>query len=118
MHPSASSICLSTQSTYPPTLTSAQVAIVIPGPVDTGTKSMWSKATGGTTYEHLQSVVDSLPTELSMEERLEAVELLHQYQDVFSRHEYDLGRTTLVKHKIDNQTGAPTSSPDDPHHHR
>jgi len=66
-------------------LGTAEVAIVIPGQVDIGTKSLWSKATGGTTYEHLQSVVDSLPTELRMEERLEAVELLHQYQRVFSR---------------------------------
>jgi len=88
-------------------LGTAEVAIVIPGPVDTGPKSMWSKAAGGTTYEHLQSVVDSLPTELSMEERLEAVELLHQYQDVFSCHEYDLGRTTLVEHKIDTSDARP-----------
>jgi len=52
-------------------------------------------------------VVDSLPSELSVEERLEAVELLHQYQDVFSRHEYDLGRTTLIEHKIDTSDAGP-----------
>jgi len=46
-------------------------------------------------------VVNFLPVKLSVEERLEAVELLHQYQDVFSRHEYDLGRTTLMEHTID-----------------
>jgi len=52
-------------------------------------------------------VVDSLPSELSVEERLEAVELLHQYQDVFSRDEYDLGRTTLIEHKIDTADARP-----------
>jgi len=64
----------------------AEVAIILPDTADMVSKSLWSKATGGTTYEHIQSVVDSLPSELSVEERLEAVELLHQYQDVFSRH--------------------------------
>jgi len=88
-------------------LGTAEVAIIIPGPVDTVSKSLWSKATGGTTYEHIQSVVDSLPCGLSVEERLEAVELLHQYQDVFSRHEYDLGRTTLIEHKIDTSDARP-----------
>jgi len=67
-------------------LGTAEVAIIIPDPADTVSKSLWSKAAGGTTYEHIQSVVDSLPSALSVEERLGAVELLHQYQDVFSRH--------------------------------
>jgi len=80
-------------------LGTAEVSIIIPDPVDTVSKSLWSKAVGGTTYEHIQSVIDSLPSELSVEERLEAVELLHQYQDAFSRHEYDLGWTMLIEHK-------------------
>jgi len=58
-------------------LGTAEVAIIIPDPADTASKSLWSKAPGGATYEHIQSVVDSLPSELSVEERLEAVELLH-----------------------------------------
>jgi len=52
-------------------------------------------------------VVDSLPSEFSVEERLEAVELLHQYQDVFSRHEYDLGPTMLMEHTIDTSDARP-----------
>jgi len=88
-------------------LGTAEVAIIIPDPADTVSKSLWSKATGGTTYEHIQLVVDSLPSELSVEERLEAVELLHQYQDVFSRHEYDLWRTTLIEHTIDTFDARP-----------
>jgi len=77
-------------------LGTAEVAIILPDTADKVSKSLWSQATGGTTYEHIQSVVDSLPSELSVEERLEAVELLNQYQDVFSQHEYDLGHTKLI----------------------
>jgi len=88
-------------------LGTAEVAIIIPDPAYNVSKSIWSKATGGTTYEHIQSMLDSLPSELSVEERLEAVELLHQYQDVFSRHEFDLGRTMLIEHKIDTSDARP-----------
>jgi len=88
-------------------LGTAEVAIILPNAADSVGKSLWSKSTGVQTYEHIQSVVDSLPSELSVEERLEAVELLHQYQDVFSRHEYDLGRTTLIEHTIDRSDARP-----------
>jgi len=54
-------------------LGTAEVAIIIPDPADTVPTSLCSKATGGTTYKHIQSVVNSLPSELSVEERLEAV---------------------------------------------
>jgi len=60
-------------------LGAAEMAILTQDPADhTEQKSLWSKTLGGATYEHIQSVVDSLPSELSVEERLEAVELLHQ----------------------------------------
>jgi len=71
-------------------LGTAEVAIILSDTADTVSKSLWSKATGDTIYQHIQPVVDSLPSELSVEERLEAVKLLHQYQDVFFCHEYDL----------------------------
>jgi len=88
-------------------LGTAEVAIVLPDTADTVSKSLWSKAAGGMTYQHIQSVVDSMLSELSVKERLEAVELLHQYQDVFFRHEYDLGRTSLIKYKIDTSDARP-----------
>jgi len=88
-------------------LGTAEVAIILPDAADSEAKSLWSKSTGGETYEHIQSVVDSLPSELSVEERFKAVELLHQYQDVLSRHEYDLGRTSLIEHTIDTSEARP-----------
>jgi len=77
-------------------LGTAEVAIILQDIADTVSTSLWSKATTGTTYEHIQSVVDFFQSELSVEECLEAVELLNQYQNVFSRHEYDFERTTLI----------------------
>jgi len=49
----------------------------------------------------MQSVIGSLPGELNIIERLEAIELLYRYQDVFSKNVYDLGRTPLTEHHID-----------------
>jgi len=83
-------------------LGTAKVAIILPDPATTV-----SKAPGGKTYEHVQSVVDFLPSELSVEEHLEAVELLHQYQDVFLRHECDLWHTTLIEHTLDMADARP-----------
>ena len=43
--------------------------------------------------EHLNPVLASLPDDMSSGEREEATRLIVDYQDVFSRHEFDLGRT-------------------------
>jgi len=63
--------------------------------------SVWPSDTAKPGFEHIQSVIDSLPGKFSVIERLEAIELLHTYQDVFSKSEYDLGRTSLMEHTID-----------------
>jgi len=69
--------------------------------------SVWSADTAGPGYEHIQSVIDSLPGELSVIVCLEDIELLHTYQDVFSKSEYDLGRTSLMEHAIDTGNARP-----------
>jgi len=69
--------------------------------------SSWSTGTAGPEFEHIQSVIDILPGELSVVERLEAIELLHTYQDVFSKSKYDMGRTTLTEHRIDTGDARP-----------
>jgi len=42
-------------------LGTAEMAIILTDTADTVAKSLWSKATGGKTYERIQSVVDSFP---------------------------------------------------------
>ena len=46
-------------------------------------------------YTHPQPVLDSLPAELSAEEHDEAVRFVKEYSHVFSKSEFDLGRTSL-----------------------
>jgi len=43
-------------------------------------------------------------SELSDEEKTQAVGLIKQYGDVFSEHEFDLGCTPLLQHHIDTET--------------
>jgi len=45
-------------------------------------------------------VINTLAAELSLGEQAEATELLHTYQDVFSKSKNDLGRTLMTKHRI------------------
>ncbi len=41
----------------------------------------------------------------------DAVKLLTEYQDVFSTGEFDIGRTSLIKHRIDTPGARPVRQP-------
>src|SRR5467141_429855 len=56
---------------------------------------------------HLQPVLDSLPDSLTDRQRDEACRFVQGYPDVFSRHEFDLGRTTLLEHQIETGDARP-----------
>jgi len=62
-------------------------------------------------YEHVKPVIDSLPADLSYSERSRAIELVNEYQDVFSRHEFDYGQTNLLMHTIDTGNHRPIAQP-------
>jgi len=62
-------------------------------------------------YEHLKPVIDSLPDNLSDEERQRAIKLIVDYADVFSRHEFDFGCTHLASHHIDTGSARPIAQP-------
>jgi transposase InsO family protein len=51
-------------------------------------------------FSYLKPIVDSLPLELSDEQRKVTCELLLRNADVFSKHEYDIGCTNLITHRI------------------
>ena len=51
--------------------------------------------------DYLQPVIASLPSELSPDERVAAIQLIHDNSDIFSKSEFDLGRCDLVHHRID-----------------
>ena len=56
---------------------------------------------------YLKPVFESLPAELSDNERDEANRFILNYAHVFSKHEYDLGRTHIIPHRIDTCENKP-----------
>ena len=61
--------------------------------------------------EHLRDMVDSLPVDLSEAERVAVIKFVVGNADTFSRSEFDLGRTNLVKHRIDTGDHRPFKQP-------
>ena len=53
--------------------------------------------------ENLTKMIQGLPDSLTPEQRRRAVEFIKQNATVFSRSEFDLGRTSLVTHTIDTE---------------
>ena len=62
-------------------------------------------------FAHLKPIVDSLPSELSETERDFAVKLIVRNADVFSKSEFDVGRTDLITHTIDTGDHRPIAEP-------
>jgi hypothetical protein len=58
-------------------------------------------------FEHLQDMVDTLPGTLTDVERQRVIDFIKGYKDLFSKSEFDLGRTALVQHRIDTGDSKP-----------
>ena len=56
---------------------------------------------------HVRPSVDSLPGDLTESERLQAIDLICGYAHIFSKDEFDLGRTHLITHNIDTGNAKP-----------
>ena len=52
---------------------------------------------------HIQAVIEGLPAQMSAEQRKVAEEFIRQNADVFSRSEFDLGRSEIIKHNINTE---------------
>jgi len=61
--------------------------------------------------DYMTSLLQSLPAELSEEERQQAEKLLKDYADVFSKGEYDIGLTDMAELRIDTGTHRPIRQP-------
>ena len=55
----------------------------------------------------MQPLYQSLPADLSDEERLRAVQFIRENEALFSKSEFDIGCTDLVQHRIDTETHRP-----------
>ena len=58
-------------------------------------------------YLHIQPLIEQLPEHLTTEQKSALITLLHKYSHIFSKHEYDLGETGIVKHTIDTGDSKP-----------
>jgi len=62
-------------------------------------------------FYYLKPIFDSLPAELTVDQRREVKDLLFHNTDVFSKHEYDLGLTDLLTYRIDTGDHRPIAQP-------
>jgi hypothetical protein len=62
-------------------------------------------------FAHLLPMLTSLPSVLTERQRLQAREVIFNNADVFSRNEFDLGRTHLMEHRIYTGDAAPVAEP-------
>ena len=62
-------------------------------------------------YEDLEKVIAGIPDDVSPEQRDHLINLVMEFQDVFSRDEFDLGETKIVQHRIETGDSAPIRQP-------
>jgi len=55
----------------------------------------------------LKKIMETLPPDLTDEQRQKAWELLVEYRTIISTGDYDIGRTDLVEHRIDTGDSRP-----------
>ena len=61
--------------------------------------------------EHIQVVIDNLPAELDFDQRMAAKKFIRDRAGLFSKLDYDIGRTNLVQHVIDIGIHRPFKQP-------
>lgn len=60
-----------------------------------------------TDTSHIQCIIDSIPAELTEEQRIRAAKFIEDNTDLFSRSEFDIGRTNLEQHTIETGHSRP-----------
>jgi len=59
----------------------------------------------------MQQMVNNLPTHLSSSQKQNVASLLEDYEDIFSRGEYDIEKTDYVEYRIDTGSHHPIRQP-------
>ena len=70
-------------------------------------KDKQKESTGASLPEHLRDLYDRSVVGLKGKQQVQLHSLLLEFQDVFSRHDLDLGCLTAVKHRIDTKDAPP-----------
>ena len=63
--------------------------------------------TASDTYEHIRCLIERLSDDLTAEQRVRAEEFIKSRMHVFSKSEFDIGRTDVLHHRIDTGDNAP-----------
>jgi len=58
-------------------------------------------------YQHVQCLIERLPDDLTAEQRARAEEFIKSRSHVFSKSEFDIGRTDVLRHRIETGDHAP-----------
>ena len=61
--------------------------------------------------EVVEKIMNDLPAELTECQRCDVFQLLHEYESIFSKGKYDIGRTPLVEYRIDTGSHQPIRQP-------
>ena len=61
--------------------------------------------------EHIRAVLQNLPAELDLDQHATAEKFIRDRAELFSRSDYDLGRTNLIQHVIDTGMHRPFKQP-------
>jgi len=71
------------------------------------TGSVSATLLAGDVHDHIDSLLCSLPMDLSDEQRDRAEAFIRSRTNVFSRSEYDIGRTNIIPHRINTGDHSP-----------
>ena len=62
-------------------------------------------------HDIMKPVLDKLPVDVTPEQRQQVINFLQEFNDMFSRGTFDMGRTTLVEHSINTGDHRPIQQP-------
>jgi len=75
--------------------------------VATETPPSMDNLTADDPYSHIQCLLDGLPDDLTDKQHARAAAFIQSRSSVFSRSEYDIGRTRIILHRIDTGDNTP-----------
>jgi len=71
------------------------------------TTPLMDSPTADDLYRHIKCLLDGLPDDLTSEQHTRATAFIQSRSNVFSRSEYDIGRTRIILHRVDTGDNTP-----------
>ena len=87
------------------------VTVVNSGKEDSGSRKEETPCTTHTFPDLVEPVLRNLPPDVTPNQRNRVIDFLREFDDMFSRGTFDMGRTNLVEHTIDTGSHRPIRQP-------